>query len=372
MKKLFFFIFFAIIFILAIRTFWTLSHTLTPDYSVHYQAAVNVRNGWPVYYGKTRFTVFAYPVMTALFFIPLSFFPYHLSQTFYLTINFISLILISLLIPIIITRKHSYFFSALIFSFSYLSFPTKFTLGMGQLNLAAYIFLIFSLFFYFSSKKMATALFYAIACTIKPILILTIIAFLLKKEWKIVSYIILFFALFFLLSITIDRHALQDYFYYFQHALPQVAINGGREIYYNQGLMGFVYRTIPLGMQMQISYIGDLAIFLIGLFKLKSYKSSIIYSFSLLLSMIPILDTLSWQHHFVILMLPFSYLFYKLIKDKKWKTLGLVSIAYLLVSWNFANPQYFMHFPQIILLSNTFYGGLLLFLVLLFSRADLN
>ncbi len=392
LKKLLFIsyiLFFSIVSLLVCKTFWTLSHTFTPDFSVYYQAAKNMLFSASAYTGPTSFTLFAYPLVTALFFIPFTYVPYQTAQTIFLILNFLALIGISWIISFIVARKHSLLASLCIFSFSYLSFPTKFTLGMGQVNLIAYTFLLLSLCFYLLELNsvgiklqarrvppfVVVALFFTIACLLKPILSFMILFFILQKpistwlsQWKIVFYSIIFSIGFLSISMIMDHHAITDYVYYVQKVVPSVSRPVGKSIYYNQGVMSFVFREIPnTYWRLAISYIGMLGIFGILLFNLIKSKNTL-YRFSLLLTALPLLDTLSWQHHFVFLIFPFVYAFYSFYQKKGWFSLGWTVLAYLLVSWNFAYPELFTSFPQNLLLSNTFYGALVLFIVYIGNR----
>lgn len=368
-------LFFLIILILAGRTFWTLSHTFTPDFSVYYQAAKNIVSANSVYTGKSSFTLFAYPLVSALFFIPFSFFPYQISQTVFLSLNFLALVGISALIPIIVTKKHSYFLSALIFSFSYLSFPTKFTLGMGQVNLIAYFFLLLSILFLSRSHlnmhvkvRPLIALFFAFASILKPILGFVLLFFILQKRWKIIMYISSFIVCAIVLAIFIDSHAMQDYVYYLRVVIPEVSKPVGKEIYYNQGVISFVFREIANQQwRLPLSYLGIVGIFGLGMFAMIKSKQYL-YQISILLTTLPLLDTLSWQHHFIVLIFPFFYAAHGFIQKGKWYSFGFLCLAYFLVSSNFAHPEIFGYFPANLLLSNTFYGGLLLFILLLMHQ----
>lgn len=376
-RRFIFIIFFTVIFLLVCRTFWVLSHTLTPDFSVYHQAAVNMLHAQSVYFGKTSFTLFAYPLVSALFFIPFFFLPYQAGQTVFLICNLIALGIISFLMPVLVTGKRSFFFSALVFSFAYLSFPTKFTLGMGQVNLIAYMFVLVSLYVYalprsdlnkrVKVRSLLVAFFFVLACVLKPILGFLLLFFILQKQWKTSVFMIPLFAGVFLLSLLIDHHALQDYFYYVQHVIPEVSRPIGKGIYYNQGLMSFVFRTInDQTTRLFLSYFGMATIFIAGIISIVKNKNYI-YRFCTLLSMLPLLDTMSWQHHFVVLILPFALCVLTFWKKKLWIQLGLTCLAYLLTSWNFSHPE-LLKFPFTVALSNTFFGALFLFLLLVFSR----
>lgn len=364
-KIIFLSIFFIAVSILLTRTLFTLSHTITPDFQVYYSATKNFLNNTSIY-KQNVFTLFTYPPISTFIFILFIIFPYFLAQNIFLSFSFFALLSISIFIPIILNNKFSFIFSAFILAFSYLSFPTKFTLGMGQVNLIAYALLIVSLLFYSRQKNLWAALFFVLSCIAKPILGFLILFFILKKQWKIIAYTFFIFSFLFLISIVIDKHALQDYLYYIQKVIPEASNYNGRGVYYNQGFMGFVFRTLPINsLQTIISFLGIAAVFVLGLITIIKTKKNDLYQLSVLLTMLPILDTLSWQHHFVVLILPFTYVFMVLYKQKNYWRLGLVFIAYILVSINIKTPGDYTNFPFNILLSHTFYGTLLLLIILL-------
>lgn len=381
LAKVVFSVLFLIVCLLALHTFWTLSHTLTPDFSVYYQAAQNILHNGSVYHGKNTFTIFAYPVVSALIYIPFTLFPYFVAQEIFLCLNFLSLLGISYLLPLLIVKKRNLLVNGVIFSLVYLSFPTKFTLGMGQINLIAYFFLTLSIYFVSRShldrcvkvRPLLAALFFALACVTKPILGFILVYFLLQKQWKVISLTLCIGILSIFVSILIDKQAWNDYIFYIPHIIPQVANHSGQAIYYNQGIMSFVFRTISLNeLKLPISYLLMGSVFLLGLSKTWKNRLFPLYQLSILLSMIPLLDTLSWQHHFVILIFPFTYATWAFIHHKKWLQLVITLFAYILVSVNFARPEAFIWFPGSLLLSNTFYGGLLLFVLLITNAKTLQ
>ena len=86
-------------------------------------------------------------------------------------------------------------------------------------------------------------------------------------------------------------------------------------------------------------------------------------SFGIIITISILFNTFSWQHHFVWLIVPFyATVFY--LKKIKAKTIYylLITIAYVLVSVNFPNPNIL----PVILQSHVFYGGIILLSVDLF------
>ena len=154
--------------------------------------------------------------------------------------------------------------------------------------------------------------------------------------------------------------------------LPQLSVSGlflsnspllnysGREIYYNQGFMGFVSRItpdIPL-RSLTNNIFSVLVLAVISAFSLM--RKNYFLTFSLFVVSLVLLDSLSWQHHFVWLIFPFVLLSAYAAKLKSAAIGGLIGLAYLLVSWNFKNPSLYLSFPKILFLSNQFYGAAIL------------
>ena len=90
--------------------------------------------------------------------------------------------------------------------------------------------------------------------------------------------------------------------------------------------------------------------------------------FGTLITLNLIVNTFSWQHHFVLLIIPFfaTYFAIKKLKNKKVYLLNLV-ISYILVSINIKDPNVL----PIILKSHVLFGSLLLlFIQLKFLSSD--
>lgn len=371
-KNLFISAFFIVTVFLVLRTFITLSSGITLDFSVYYLAAQQILAQKSVY-ADVSFTLFGYPVVSGLFYLPFILFPYTTAQELFLILNGLCLGLISISIPFILLKKRSLLLSSFIFAFSYYAFPTKFTLGMGQSNLLVLFLLLLSFFLYQKKHVVPTAIVFAVACMIKPILGFLILFFILRREWRIILFVVISFSVAFWGSLLIDKQALSDYFYYLTGPVLHLSRPVGREIYYNQSLMGFVFRLTSYQMlRVWSSYLGMLLLFLTALYYSVKLKNNPISQFALLLTVLPLLDTLSWQHHFVFLIFPFIYVFISVSQlRKKTFLLVLLFIAYALVGWNFKHPEQLQLFPLSLLLSHVFYGTLLLFGMQIFTAKKL-
>lgn len=326
--------------------------TSAPDFSVFYQSTYDLNRGINPYLESNLFTGLGYPIVTTLFFTPFILLPYKIAQGMFVILSAFSVLAIVYLSLLLINRKVDWrqflFFSAL----AYLSFPTKFTLGMGQSSLLAYLLLLISYYFYRRKVKITSGIFLGITVLVKPILGFIFLFFILRKEWKIITTAL--FLIFSLTLLSIILYGFDKYYIYLTYVLPPLLRPVGREIYYNQGLMGFISRlTSNLLARSVITLTGSLFLITVTVKNNKSENTC----FALFLTTLALVDTLSWQHHFVFLIFPF-------IVASNFKKLFFLLLAYFLVSGNIKDPQIFSAFPINLILSHTFFGAVILFICL--------
>jgi len=244
---------------------------------------------------------------------------------------------------------------------TFLAFPTKFTLGMGQNNSIALLLLLVSYFLYKKNKTAASGIFLGMAIALKTLFGFFFLFFLLKREWKVIVYSLFSLAGLVLLAVLIGGSGL--YGYYIKEVIPPLLNLSGREIYYNQGVIGFISRlTQDLFLRKYLAMaVSTLLIVVMTFTTLKKRVQNL--QFSLFVITLLLVDTLSWQHHFIWLIFPFILLTTYALKKKQIGMLILIAISYLFISWNFENPLLYFEFPKSLLLSNTFYGTFILFLI---------
>ncbi len=333
--------------------------SLAPDFSVYFSAARDLFIGLPIYTDTHVFTSFGYPPITAFFYIFFLLFPYSISQTLFITGSFIAACVSLLISYKLIKIPFTILTISLGLLLLFLAFPTKFTLGMGQSNFFALMILLDSFLCYIRKKTLFSAILFAIAIILKPIFLFLILFFILEKQWNILFRTLAFIVGLVIVMTFLFPNSLYDTFYYIKHMLPSLFNIHGRGVYYNQGLTGFVVREIgETVLAKHLATFFSLVIAFCGLFTLN--KSSTIQKIVILLTLLPLIDSLSWQHHFVVLLLPFAYVISTLLKKQDIVGLSMVGISYILVCVNIANPQTFSYFPLNILLSHTFYGTLVL------------
>lgn len=339
---------------------YKLCTTTAPDFTVYYQSTQDVIHHANPYGDNKLFTAFNYPLITTIFFLPLMLLPQSWAQCIFLVLSYLCLFGCIYLTFKILKQKlvTSAYLSAS--ALALLAFPTKFTLGMGQINFIA-LFLLLLFFWRYQLGKRDTILWFILACLCKPILLFMVLFVLFRKKLKemviavgILGLLGMFYPYVFGLQDTT--------LYYLQHVIPGLVAYSGREIYYNQGISGFVARlTSNLQYRWVFTTIVTLLVGMLGLFGSFIYKKlSDPALFSILLTLLVIVDGLSWQHHFVFLLFPFAFAYFQTVHLKNNFLLGLWILAYLLVSFNIKSPQVFMSFPSVVLLSHVFYGALIL------------
>lgn len=332
---------------------------ITPDFQVLYLATRDFLTGLNFYQNKEIFTGVGYPPITLLFYAPFTFFSYPVAQTIFFMLNLILAAAVIYLSFKILKQKPKAWLFLLALILSLISFPTKFTLGMGQNNLISLFLILISLYAYKKGKIPWAGIFLGLTVSLKTIFGFFLLFYLIKKKYKLLIYAFITISALFATSIIIGGVDL--YGYYFQKVIPPLLNLTGREIYYNQGLMGFISRLTQDNNLRKIFWeITSFILIAITSFKTLKTKNDNL-AFSLFIICLLLIDSLSWQHHFVWLIFPFILLTTYAIRLKNAIILGLIGLAYLLISWNFKNPTLYLSFPKILLLSNQFYGAVILF-----------
>ncbi len=348
----------SIVFIYTSISLYKIITTTAPDFSVFYYATQDILRLHNPYTDKSLFTVFNYPVITSIVFSPFALIPYQFAQGVFILLSWLSLLLIiyvSLKLVNKLTRQIFLFCSSL----ALLSFPVKFTFGMGQSNLIAYALLLSGFYFYQQKKILFTVLLLTLAIIFKPVFCFLLLFFLLQKSWKVffITSITLVFCNF--ITLLLDYN---DTLFYIISVVPHLFTTTGREVYYNQGILGFISRlTGSLLLRGRITMVSNLGI--VSYLTVKR-RADLNLLFSLFLITLVLVDSLSWQHHFVFLIFPFIVVGEEILKQKNKVAISLLIFAYVLVNANIKHPQTFNYFPVNILLSHVFYGAILLFGIL--------
>ncbi len=326
--------------------------TTAPDFEVLWFGARDSLTLMNPYLNTQVFTTNANPPHSLLFYAPLAFLEYYQAQSVFLIISIIS-VFISILFSLkLVSKKVSLVSFTLVLILFLLSFPLKFTLGMGQSNLIAGALLLGSYLLYTKNKKLLSGFLLGLAFSYKTIFIYFLLFFLIKKEWKVIvsSLSVL---LVFVLSVFLITGSFDLYKFYFSDIIPQFLNFSDREIYYNQGISSFISRIIEeIKLRQIVTSILSIVFVFINIFSINKSKS-LNLSFSITIITLLLIDTLSWQHHFVWMLFPFVLL-WQLTKRKYIDKLFLL-LSYLLVSINV---------PGIVSLnSHVFFGTLIFYFI---------
>lgn len=322
--------------------------TVTPDFQVLWLASRDLLTSNNPYLNKEIFTGVGYPPNSLLFYLPLTFLNYFTAQNIFTIISIFSLIYCIYISFKILNTKNRLLLIAIILLFV-LSFPTKFTLGMGQNNFVALAMLLTSFYFYKSKKLYLAGILLGLVISLKTIFIYLLLFYIIKKQWKVVitTFVVLFITT---LIIYLIRGNLDLYKFYITSVLPPLFRFENREIYYNQGLSGFVSRLFS-----DISTRKIITGFLSVIFV--TYNAFIIYTkknndliFSLTTITLLLIDSLAWQHHFVWFLFPFIVLFNY---SKNINSKLLIALSFILISLNLPNSLLFSN--------NVFLGTLILY-----------
>lgn len=157
----------------------------------------------------------------------------------------------------------------------------------------------------------------------------------------------------------------KTYLYFIQNVVPYFFSSSWKLEYYSQSLSAFIGRTFGTGQLGNFIKLTG-SIFVIATTLLTVLKNrekefenrAFIFSYLIVATML--INTFSWQHHFVWLVIPYYAVVSFLIKNKKkvrWFLLTFIS--YILVSINFKNPNVLPVFFQ----SHVFYGTLILYVM---------
>lgn len=318
--------------------------TQAPDFSVFYQSAVNLNHGVNVYRDPSLFTGLGYPVTSLIPFIPLVYLPYRLAQGIWVFGSFLAF-LGSLVLALKLVGKLTWKTILITFPLGFLSFPTRFTLGLGQVNFYALLFLLLSIY-WLRRKPWRALTSLVIALIIKPHFFLLLPAYFLAGKWKTAVAAALSYAL-----ITLATGVGFGWFQitsYVREALPPLLAFGGREIYYNQGLAGFWSRLLGSPESAWLTLVSASGLFLFTFLVLWRRKTTLTISLAMFLLVLLLIEPLAWQHHFVFLLPVFIWLWRKSTGTitRLWT---LASFA--LISFNIKDP---------LIWSKTWFGPLIL------------
>lgn len=336
-----------------------------PDFRAHYFGAQRVLyHQDPFAFDVHYFTNQAYPPLDYLVFIPFLLFPYEVATKLWV-ILLVLFILGSLHVLFKISQRKSFSNESLILSsFVFLSFPVKFSLGMGQINPFLLFFVVLIILKLLDKKDDIAGVLSAFIFQLKFFPLLFVPYLLAQKRFKYFYGVVLTSIV--LLFVMTVLQMIPENITFYKEILPGL-LSSWKDDYYNQALTGVISRSIEDDELRQILKIFFSSILLIttgitAFMKRKVNK----YQYLILTALITLsllINNFSWQHHFIFL-IPSFFAVYYYIKENRISSIYLIILffAYLLVSLNLKDPN---SYPAVVQ-SHVFYGGLLLLLLQLF------
>ncbi len=300
----------------------------------YYQSGLDLRSGI-IPYSKTTDPV-AFPPAALFVFYLLSFLPLLPLQVFWTLLSFSSLLVsIGLLAK---NKKELFVFTSLAF----LSFPVKFTFGMGQINHFILLFVTLNLIFFLKNKDFLSGLFLALSLLLKMTPVLLLPFFLLRKKFRLIFWCFFCLLLVFIFPyFFFGKTVYQDYFF---TALPRLFNSFGNSFYYNQSLLAMITRLLGKVPVTMAVYIMSVVLILVSTFiRVVAPRRAPAKDYLLILTANLLLNGICWQHHLVFLLPAMVILYQQLVKNSR-KRLWLVflGVAFLLVSVNIKNPHNLM------------------------------
>jgi alpha-1,2-mannosyltransferase len=310
-----------------------------------------------------------YPPISLVLLTPFATLPLGFAEDVWTLFSLFAL-LASIFLLLRITKTYSTRNFFIVAGLAMLSFPVKFNLGMGQINL--FLLLLTCLSFYWYRRQLpvlaGSALAIATALKLTPLVLL--VFFLKKRQWKIVISCVVGFILLNGLGLTLlGTSPTIDYWQKIFPAIPTV----GNAIYYNQAFTGWLARAeIANNVARAINYLilgGMLAMSWLATRKKRQPVTVELSELGLFMISVLVGTGLAWQHHYVALLIPFFAvsLLAMNLKISKVKYLVAIGIAYLLVTANLKNPLAVLGIWQHIVLSHVLIGAVLLYIVTLVS-----
>lgn len=317
-----------------------------PDFSIYYAAAKT-----------TSFSNVSHmlPPPSVLIYMPLTLLPIRLAQTVWVIL---SLALLPITIKFVLDALGQKSFVRLLLAtdFAFLSFPVRFTLGMGQVNFLALFLLVLSVSVGSQRHSVAGGIIMGLSILFKPEFILLLPIFFLFKQWRFVFGIIGVIALFSIAALAL--WGVVGFQSYGAHMGSSFGVLSGRAVYYNQALSGFVAR---LGTTPTFIYFG-LTACILGFSVWYMYMRRVRFGDVIWVSLplFVILEPIAWQHHLVFLLPTYLWIWKRLELTKNLRWYMMVAVSYVLVSINIKDPQKVALSLAPFVLSHGLFGSMLL------------
>ncbi len=231
------------------------------------------------------------------------------------------------------------YFCSLVMGLAFLPFLE--TLSLGQANVLILFTWTLGTWFEHRERHVTSALFFAAGTLLKLTPALVVPLFLLRRNWKWLAAYIGFSAL--LLTVSVLQVGWENHRVYLTRILPVISA----------GVPGFNSKSFPtLLYNIHLGYVWDeaspvaspspglslllkagcLSVLMPVLFLAWRFQrpDNLTRELVAMAAVALAISPISWRHHFVLLLLPISYLWAKL-SDRDWAALGLLSACTLIV-----------------------------------------
>ena len=356
-KKLTFFeyVFLIVVLVYALWSLVRIGTTTIPDFSVLYHSAQNLLSGTSLYRDSRLYTGLGYPAVSLVPYIPFTVLPYTAAAWVWIVGSFISYLMV-IYLSLRLVGNVPVRSWALLSAIGFLAFPTKFTFGMGQVNFIALALLLTGI----SSMHVTPALRVVVlilSLLFKPHFIFVYLGLLFTQHRKYImaSFIGLVFVI---LCVGIITHWAPDK-EYIRDMVPNLLEYRGREIYFNQGIGGFISRLFGTDSA-NLTYVAIFVVLFSSVFALAKRELNASNMLAVLLPMQVLIEPLAWQHHLVFLFPTFVLLWFNATIRGGWVKTFLI-LCFLLIGWNIKNPLYWQgNMLASLVLSHGFIGCLML------------
>lgn len=314
----------------AVYSLWHITTTSAPDFAYYYQASEEAVQ-------RVDVPIHLLPPASLLLFAPLQYVPYGVAQGIWVMLSFFCLIIIVIAVSRSVGVKNARVY-ALIAALSYLSFPTQFTLGMGQVNLIALAIVVASVFLERQGRSMYAGVVMATAWLFKPELVLLVPVMVIRRKWSMIGATVVTLSAAVVVSVVL--WGTEAYTIYGQRLVPLSRGFADAGIYYNQSLSGLLVRAGITSAWIYIAFaIGVVCVTFFSLWKKPRPFAESIWAYMPALLLI---EPIAWQHHFVLLLPTYIMLW---ARRSSLRMRGCIAVSYFLISWNFAAPVFLDTMP---------------------------
>jgi len=342
-KKPFFYAVMFLIFLFILLQMWPFLTGIKVDDTSYYTTAHGILDNINIY-DETEFYALAaklfgqsivvwpytYPPLFAQILLPLCLLQYQTFTAIWMILNIIAgFACIFLTFKLILREKqNNYLLLSLIVLFCLESQPFKLNILYGQAHFIVYILIILSLLFFRKQEFWLSSLFLSLATFIKIFPVIFMLYFLFKKDFKyIMNFILSSLAILFLSIVAFGSKMWIDYVFYFS----DIFLKSKRTLFSlhfntyqnNKSLRAFLFNLIepgaPGSSKLGLIYLIFIALFLVlSILAILRRKDDIIYAFSILGLVAVVLSPMSWRHHYVMVVLPFFYLLFQYLREKRY------------------------------------------------------